>query len=90
MNIEWRRIFYSMVCSAVLTLIVAIILFIYTTPYEPIVPHSFLMQEIVITIAEGQGPYLPLWGMIGILLICMIVLTIVFYFVIDYFSKRRK
>ena len=101
MNIDWRTLSLAMMASIIVTGISGLILSIgnIVQSYPPdlfALPQNlsqYPSDKISVTIAYGgHGPsyYLPLWGLIAIFLICILVLTVLFYFIIGYLRKRKK
>lgn len=97
MKIDWKVLSISMIISIIITWISGLILSVsnIVLAYPDIYGYnqSLYDSKYAITIAEvGYGPpfILHLWEIIGIGLICIIILTIIFYFVISYFRKHKK
>lgn len=97
MKIDWKTLSIAIIISIIITgfsgliLSVSNIIFAYPDIYE--YNQSLYDSKFAITIAEvGYGPpfVLHLWGIIGIGLICILFLTIIFYFVIGYVRKYKK
>ncbi len=86
MKIEWKTFCLSMIGSAILTGIVAIFLLVYTTQYQLAEPQAFLMKDIVTGILD-DGLYVPYWLLGVISLVCFVLLSIIFYFVIMKLKK---
>ena len=99
MKIDWKTLSFAMISSVIVTGIAGLILslsnIILAYPdlfeyYQSLSPYG---SKIAMTIAQsGYGPpyVLHLWVIILIGLICIVVLTLVFYFVIGYLRKRKK
>lgn len=99
MKIDWKTFSLAMIISIIVTgvsgLILSISNIILAYPdlfeyYQSLSPYG---STVTMTIAQaGYGPpfVLHLWAIVGIGLICIVVLTTVFYFVMGYLRKRRK
>jgi len=99
MKIDWKTFSLAMIISIIVTgvsgLILSISNIILAYPdlfeyYQSLSPYG---STVTMTIAQtGYGPpyVLHLWMLIVLFLICLAVLTIIFYFVIGYLRKKKK
>lgn len=99
MKIDWKTLSFAMTSSLIVTGIVGLILslsnIILAYPdlfeyYQSLSPYG---NTVAMTIAQaGFGPpfVLHLWAIIVIGLVCIVVLTTVFYFAIGWLKKRKK
>jgi hypothetical protein len=97
MKIDWKTFSFAIVASIIVTAIFGIIL---STILYPEIPWEKIFNQLKnnhtsITFAEGTGfslnvHFIPLWILIIVHLLVVAVLTIVFYFLIQYRNKQKE
>jgi len=97
MKIDWKTLCLANIFSIIITGVSGLILTLsniirgYPTAYESL-SENLYDNKVSITIANtGNGPpyYFTLSTVIGIGLICITILTIVLYFIISLWKKRK-
>ena len=82
-----KNLVIAIVISLIITTIITGLIYLNTRQTDTS-DSGFLMSGIVEETLGG--PYVPWWLLSVIAMVCFVVLTLVFYFVIGFLQKRKK
>ena len=102
MNIDWKSLSVAMIISIIINGIVGIVVLVdYTvknsnafdallSEYNRLISETSSEGEISITMTIVEKSVFPLWIWIAIFVCSLVILTLVFYFSINFLKDRKK